>query len=84
MASGGGHLQQQRSWLWGLLFVLLGLLNLAMYLYRGGAELHSLVIGIGLLLIAPYGALHFRGGDRLTIGLGMLGMTLVAIGIFVH
>lgn len=76
--------QQNRSWLWGTLFIVMGLLNLAMYLYRGRTELHTLLTGVGFLLATPLGSQHFRSSDILSIWLGVLGLTLMALGIFVH
>jgi hypothetical protein len=76
--------QKERSWLWGILFIVMGLLNLAMYLYRGRSELHTLLTGVGFLLAAPLGSQRFRTNDILSLALGMLGLTLMAIGIFVH
>jgi hypothetical protein len=76
--------QKERSWLWGILFIVMGLLNLAMYLYRGRSELHTLLTGVGFLLAAPLGSQRFRTNDILSLALGMLGLTLMVIGIFVH
>jgi hypothetical protein len=76
--------QKERSWLWGILFIVMGLLNLAMYLYRGRSELHTLLTGVGFLLAAPLGSQRFRTNDILSLALGMLGLTIMVIGIFVH
>jgi hypothetical protein len=76
--------QQNRSWMWGILFIVMGLLNLAMYLYGGRTELHTLLTGVGFLLATPLGSQRFRSSDILGLGLGMLGLTLMAIGIFVR
>ena len=46
-------LQEKRSWLMGTIFAAMGLLNIAMYLYRGRSELYSLLTGVGFLLVAP-------------------------------
>jgi hypothetical protein len=76
--------QKKRSWLWAGLFVVMALLNLVMYFYRGRTELHMLLTGVGFLLATPLGSQRFRSSDMLSVGLGMVGVTLMAIGIFVR
>jgi hypothetical protein len=76
--------QQRRSWLWGTLFVAMGLLNITMYLYRGHAELQRLLTGVGLLLVAPRVSLRFPRGHMLTLGVAMLGLLLMVVGILAH
>ena len=76
--------QQKRSWLWGTLFVAMGLLNIATYLYRGRTELHPLLTGVGFLLLAPQAFLRFPLGHMLTLGIAMLGLSLMVIGLCVH
>jgi len=76
--------QQKRRWPLGTLFIAIGLLNIAMYLYRGRTELHSLLTGAGFLLVAPQVALRFPRGRMLINGVAMLGLLLMVASIFVY
>lgn len=80
--------QQKRSWLWGSLFVAMGLLNVAMYIYRGRTDLNSVLTGAGFLLLAPQAFLRLPLGHTLTLTLtlavAMLGLALMVAGLFVR
>jgi hypothetical protein len=77
-------LQESPSRLWGTLIAAIGLLNIAMYLYRGRTELHSLLTGVGLLLIAPQASLRFPRGHVFTQGAAVAGLLLMVVGIFAY
>jgi hypothetical protein len=77
-------LRDKPSRLWGTLIAAIGLLNIAMYLYRGRAELHQLLTGVGFLLIAPQASLRFPRGHVFTQGAAVLGLLLMVVGLFAY
>ena len=50
--------QKQRSWVWGTLFVAMGLFNVIDFFYQGRTAIHSLLTGVGFLLFTPKAFLH--------------------------
>jgi len=76
--------QKKPGRLWGILIAAIGMLHIATYLYRGRTELHSLLTGAGLLLIAPQASFRFARGHAFTQGAAALGMLLMVVGIFAY
>lgn len=74
----------ERSWLWGGLFVAMGLLYIGTYVYRGRTEIQSLLNGMGFLLIAPHASFRFPVGHMVTLGVAMLGLLLLVLSLFVR
>lgn len=53
-----GDESEARGWIWAALFVGMGLIGVADWLYSSMTELHRLMSGIGFFLLAPQAFLH--------------------------
>lgn len=90
--------QRERGWVWATLFIAMGFFFIINFFYRGSAEIHPLLTGVGLLLLVPHA---FRQPVRFTkplwpqlkspprasrpiVWLAIAGIALIVAGLIVH